>query len=494
MAYKGKSLEKRGYEGKIKEISPNQWEIEQDSKQGMNVPCRIFANAKLLTKLKTDRTIQQSIDVSKLPGIYKYSMILPDGHEGYGFPIGGAAAIDAVEGVICPGGIGFDINCGVRLLRTNLVLKDVKDKIPEIVNDLYNRVPSGVGRQGKLDVSWGDLDEILEGGVEWAIKNDFAWPEDAKHTEEEGSMGGANADKVSQRAKQRGRPQVGSLGSGNHFLEIQVVDEIFDQDVARAFGFTHEDQIAVMIHTGSRGLGHQVCSDYLQKMEQARGKFPKYPVPRQLAFAPTNSREGEDYFAAMAAAANYAWTNRQAIMYWVRETFSSIFKSDPEDLGLHLLYDVAHNIAKKETHTINKSSKEVLMHRKGATRAFPPQHPDIPKDYQSVGQPVIIPGSMGTASYILVGTEEGMRLSFGTTAHGAGRMMSRGQAIRTYRPSEVQRKLQQQGIYVKAEKPKTLSEESDGAYKNVDDVVEISHQLGIGKKVIRFKPLGVTKG
>jgi tRNA-splicing ligase RtcB len=460
----------------------------------MQAPCRIFANEKLLAKLKTDRTILQSIDVSKLPGLYKYSMVLPDGHEGYGFPIGGAAAIDAEEGVISPGGVGFDINCGVRLLRTNLTLKDVEGKVPQIINEFYNRVPSGVGRTGQVEVSWGDLDEILESGVEWAIGHDLAWPEDAKHTEEEGSMKGANADKISQRAKQRGRRQVGTLGSGNHFLELQVVDELFDEDVAKVFGFTEVDQIAVMIHTGSRGLGHQVCSDYLQKMEESRGKFPKYPVPRQLAFAPMNSREAEDYFGAMAAAANYAWTNRQAIMYWVRKTLAKIIGQDPEDMGLHLLYDVAHNIAKKETHTIDKVPTKVIMHRKGATRAFPPGHLEIPSDYRGVGQPVIIPGSMGTASYVLVGTTRGMDLTFGTTAHGAGRMMSRGQAIRTYRPSDVQRKMKEKGIYVKADKPKTLSEESDGAYKNVDDVVEVSHQLGIGKKVIRLKPLGVTKG
>ncbi|MHA1917854.1 MAG: RtcB family protein [Candidatus Ranarchaeia archaeon] len=460
----------------------------------MNVPVRIFANEKLLSKMKTDRTMSQGLNASKLPGIQKYAMILPDGHEGYGFPIGGAAAIEIDGGVISPGAIGFDINCGVRLLRTNLVYDDVKDKIHDIIDHFYNKVPSGVGRHGFINVNFGDLETILESGVEWAISKDYAWPEDAEHTEENGSMAGANADKISDRAKQRGRKQIGTLGSGNHFLEIQVVDEIFDEETAKVFGISEKNQIVVMIHTGSRGLGHQVCSDYLQIVERVRTKYGITNVPRELACAPLSSREGEDYFAAMAAAANFAWTNRQAIMYWVRHSLSKILKSDPEDLGLHLLYDVAHNIGKKEIHTVDGVSKNILMHRKGATRAFPAGHKEVPSDYRNVGQPVLIPGSMGTSSYVLAGGKNSMELTFGTTAHGAGRMMSRGKAIRTYNPHEVQQEMRKKGIYVRADKLKTLSEENDGAYKNVDDVVEVSHQLGIGTKVVKLKPLGVTKG
>ncbi|MEM2666965.1 MAG: RtcB family protein, partial [Candidatus Bathyarchaeia archaeon] len=403
----------------LEKVNDYTWRIPK-YKPGMRVPGIIFANKELLEKMQTDRTLEQCANVAHLPGIYKYSITLPDGHEGYGFPIGGVAATDYEEGVISPGGVGYDINCGVRLLTTNLTEKDIRPKLVELTNAIFENVPCGLGSRRKdFKVTIHDLDRLAMEGVQWAIDQGLGWDEDAEHCEERGCMKNANPDKVSTNAKNRGLPQIGTLGSGNHFLEIQKVDKIYDEKTAKTFGIEQEGQVTVMIHCGSRGYGHQICSDYLRVMERAVHKYKIVLPDRELACAPGTSREAEDYYEAMACAINYAFVNRQAIMHWVRQSFQQVFKQDPEKFGLKLLYDVAHNIAKIETHKVNGEKKKVWVHRKGATRAFPPGHPEIPADYRSVGQPVIIPGSMGTSSWLLVGTEKAMEISFGSTAHGA---------------------------------------------------------------------------
>ena len=419
---------------------------------------------------------------------------MPDGHQGYGFPIGGVAAFDAEEGVISPGGVGYDINCGVRLLTTNLSLKDVQPKLNQLVDTIFDLVPSGLGGTGPIRLSPTELDKVLDTGVEWAIEHGYGWDEDKYHCEENGRMKDADHTKVSSQAKSRGGPQLGTLGSGNHFLEIQVVDKIYDQRVAKALGIEFEGQVTVMIHTGSRGLGHQVCSDYLRVMEHAVRKYGISIPDRELVCVPANSKEARDYFAAMSAACNFAWANRQCITHWVREAFKRVFKTDPEKLGLKLVYDVAHNIAKREVHKVNGVNKTLYVHRKGATRAFPPEHPDIPSDYKHIGQPVLIPGSMGTASYVLVGTRKAMELSWGSTAHGAGRFLSREEAVRRYWGSEVKRQLEQRGIQIRAANIRVVAEEAPGAYKDVDRVAEVSHRVGIATLVARLVPIGVTKG
>ena len=477
-----------------KQIDRLIWEIPKEYKHGMRVPGHIFADEILWSKMKQDRTLDQCANVAFLPGIQKYSITLPDGHEGYGFPIGGVAAFDHEKGVISPGGIGYDINCGVRLLRSVLMKKDIESKIPELLEAIFHSVPSGLGSRGKLLLSKGDLENVILGGVEWAISQGYGWKDDAKHCEENGTMPNANPDKVSSNAKRRGMPQLGSLGSGNHFIEIQCVNKIFDATVAKQFGIFDEGQVTVMIHTGSRGFGHQVCSDYIHVMERAVQKY-SIPIPdRELVCAPLTSREAEDYYAAMSAAANYAWTNRQMITHRVRQAFEQILGKPADNLGLHIIYDIAHNIAKIEDHNVNGVKKKLYVHRKGATRAFPPGHPDIPADYRAVGQPVIIPGSMGTASYLLIGSTKAMDLTFGSTAHGAGRMLSRSAARRRFRGSEIASKLKDRGILVRAARMSVLAEEADPAYKDIDRVVKVSNDLGIGVLVARFTPLGVTKG
>jgi len=479
----------------LKRISEFVWEIPQKYKPQMKVPARIFSDEVLLEKMKSDLTLEQAANVACLPGIYKYSIVLPDGHQGYGFPIGGVAAIDYEEGVVSPGGVGYDINCGVRLLRTDLSYNDVKPRLKELVDTLFRMVPSGLGSRGHVRLSMRELDEVLASGVEWAVAHGYGWEEDLDRIEERGSMKIADPDKVSDTAKRRGSAQLGTLGSGNHFLEIQVVDKIYNPEVAKAFGITHEGQITVMIHTGSRGLGHQVCSDYLRIMERAVRRYGIKLPDRELAAVPVKSREGEAYMAAMAAAANFAWTNRQMIMHWVREAFRKVFKQSPEDLGMHLVYDVAHNIAKIEEHIVDRNVKrKVVVHRKGATRAFPRGHPAVPAIYRNVGQPVLIPGSMGTASWVLVGTETAMRITFGSTAHGAGRYLSRAAAVRTWRPREVAVQLEKKGVILRAANARVIAEEAPGAYKDVDRVVEVSHRVGIATKVARLVPIGVTKG
>lgn len=471
------------------------WSIPKGYKSGMIVPGRVFADETLLEKMKTDRTLEQCANVAHLPGIYKYAITLPDGHEGYGFPIGGVAATDYYEGVISPGGVGYDINCGVRLLTTSLEEEDVRPRLPELVETIFANVPCGLGSRRKdFKLSRSDLEGVMMEGARWAVENGLGWDEDTKHCEENGAMENADPDKVSNSAVNRGLPQLGTLGSGNHFLEIERVDEIYDKEAAKVFGIKSVGQVTVMIHCGSRGFGHQICSDYIRVMERAVRKYGIKIPDRELVCAPGNSREAEDYFKAMACAVNYAFANRQAITHWVRESFEKVFRRSAEELGLRLVYDVAHNIAKVEEHRVNGKRQKVWMHRKGATRAFPPGSNLIPVDYRSVGQPVIIPGSMGTSSWLLVGTPKAMDLTFGSTAHGAGRMLSRAAAKRRFWGRDVKNSLEKAGIVVRAASNVVLAEEADPAYKDVDRVVEVSHQVGIATKVAHLKPIAVIKG
>ncbi len=478
----------------LKKLNDYSWEIPRDFRPGMNVPGRVYADSSLLDKMSEDLTLQQCANVAQLPGILRYSIVMPDGHQGYGFPIGGVAAFDAEEGVISPGGVGYDINCGVRLMLTNLDLKDVKPLLGKLIDTLFEMVPSGLGSKGGIKLTTSELNDVLDRGVEWAIEKGYALPEDATRCEEGGSMKSADSSLVSQSAKGRGSNQLGTLGSGNHFLEVQAVDKIYDQRAAKAFGIEREGQVVVMIHSGSRGLGHQVCSDYLHIMENAVSKY-KIRIPdRELACAPANSREASDYFAAMSAACNYAWVNRQCIMHWTREAFRKTFGSDAERLGMRLVYDVAHNLAKREEHTVEGKKRILYVHRKGATRAFPAGRPEIPSEYRGVGQPVIIPGSMGTASYLLIGGPNSLDLSWGSTAHGAGRFLSREAAIKKYWGSNVKRDLEEKGIRLRAANIRVIAEEAPGAYKDVDRVASVSDALGIATLVARMVPLGVTKG
>jgi len=477
----------------IEKISNYEWRIPKSYKQCMRTDSIVFADEFLLEKMNEDLTLEQAANVACLPGIEGYAYVMPDGHQGYGFPIGGVAGFDLEEGVISPGGIGYDINCGVRVLRTNLDEEDVRGRLKELVDSLFRNIPSGVGSTGKIRVSVRELDEVLDRGVEWAIEKGFGWKEDMEYIEEHGSWREADSSKVSNVAKQRGHEQLGTLGAGNHFLEIQVVDQIYNPDIAKVLGFDHVGQVAIMIHTGSRGLGHQVASDYLIVMERAMRRYGISVPDRELAAVPIKSKEGDDYFHAMAAAANFAWTNRQLITHWARESFKEVFKKDPEELGLEIVYDVAHNIAKIEEHEIENKRYKVIVHRKGATRAFPPGHPAIPVKYKDIGQPVLIPGSMGTASYILVGVPEGYRTWY-SAPHGAGRWLSRGEAIRSYSPDRVISDLAKKGITVKAATKRVVSEEAPEAYKDVDKVVLVAQKVGIANPVIRLRPIGVVKG
>jgi tRNA-splicing ligase RtcB len=477
----------------VKRIDEVRWEIPTSYKNGMRVPGRLIMNDKILQSLDKG-VLDQCSNVATLPGIYRYSMALPDAHWGYGFPIGGVAAFDIDHGIVSPGGVGYDINCGVRILRTDLDEKNVRPKIKEITNSIFNNVPSGVGATGKIRIDTNKLEVVLEGGAKWAIDQGYGWDEDLQRTEENGCMKGADADKVSIRAKQRGAPQLGTLGSGNHYLEVQIVEKIFDEKAAKIMGVTHEGQVTIMIHTGSRGCGHQIASDYIRIMEEASRKYKIALPDRQLACAPVNSKEGTDYFAGMQCGANYAWANRQCITHWVRESFQKVLSTDAEKLGLHQVYDVAHNIAKLEEHDIEGKRVKVSMHRKGATRSFAPGHPEIPSLYSEIGQPVLVGGSMGTASYVLVGTKQAMVETFGSTCHGAGRTMSRAGATRKFSPRDILRQLESRGIEVRAASIGELAEESSQSYKNVDDVVDSCDVAGISKKVIKLRPLSVVKG
>jgi tRNA-splicing ligase RtcB len=476
------------------QISDVEYRIDPIESKGMRVPVTIYANEELLSKMLSDRTIQQAMNVATLPGVQKHVVVLPDGHEGYGFPVGGVAAMSVDDGVISPGGVGYDINCGVRLIRTNLDEKDVRPKLKDLVNELFRAVPSGVGSEGVVKLSNAELDEVLTEGVYWAIRNGYGWEEDAEVCEENGKMNGADPSKVSNMARKRGAPQLGTLGSGNHFLEVQRVDKIYDHEAAKAMGIDHEGQITVLIHCGSRGLGHQICSDYLRVSESALKKYGITLPDRELACVPNSSPEGEAYRKAMYSALNFAWSNRQMITHWTRKAFEKVFNMSESDLGMHLVYDVAHNIAKVEEHKIDGSLRQVVVHRKGATRAFPANRPELPERYRSLGQPVLIPGSMGTASWILLGNARSMELTFGSTAHGAGRTMSRAAAKRSYTAQEVQKRLEVRGIYIKALTKEGVVEETPEAYKDVDAVADVSHKVGIATKVARLVPIGVIKG
>jgi len=478
----------------LEKVNDYMWRIPKYKPQ-MKVPGMVFASRALLEKMQTDRTLWQCTNVAQLPGIYKHAVTLPDGHEGYGFPIGGVAATDYETGVISPGGVGYDINCGVRLLSTTLVEKDIRPRLSVLAETIFRNVPSGLGSRRKdFTVSSRDLESLVVEGVQWLIDRGLGWQGDAEHCEENGHMASANPDKVSTTAKSRGITQIGTLGSGNHFLEIQKVDKIFSPRTAKAFGIEQEGQVMVMIHCGSRGYGHQVCSDYLRVMEHAVQKYKISLPDRELACAPGSSVEARDYIEAMACAVNYAFCNRQAIMHWVRQSFQQVYGTDAEKFGLKLVYDVAHNIAKTEEHDIDGVVKKVWVHRKGATRAFPAGHRDVPADYRSEGQPVLIPGSMGTSSWVLVGSQKAMDLTFGSTAHGAGRMMSRSAAKRQYWGSDIKSGLEKRGIVVRAASMSVLAEEADPAYKNVDVVADVSDRIGIATKVARMVPLAVVKG
>ena len=475
-------------------IDEHRWEIPTSYKPGMIVPGLIYTSEAMLKHIWEEQVFQQVANVAFLPGIVGRSLAMPDIHWGYGFPIGGVAATRVKDGVVSPGGVGFDINCGVRLLRTNLAEEEVRPRIQQLVNELFVNIPSGLGSEGKIRVSEKELDSVLATGSRWAVEKGFGEREDLTVTEESGCLKGANPDKVSGRAKKRGIPQLGTLGSGNHFLEIQVVDHIYDLEKAKVLGIQETGQVLVLIHTGSRGLGHEVCTEYVRSLGEAVQKYGINLPDRQLACAPVTSPEGQDYLAAMACAANYAWANRQCITHWTRECFARVFGKSVRELGLEQIYDVAHNIAKIEEHTVEGKKQTFCVHRKGATRAFPARHPDIPPIYRNIGQPVLIPGDMGRCSYVAVGTERAMQETFGSTCHGAGRVQSRSAAKRSIKGADVIRSLAAKGITVKAGSMASLAEEASAAYKDVSDVVEVTHQAGISLKVVRAVPLGVIKG
>ena len=478
----------------LNKIDDYRWEIPQSYKQGMSVPGLIYASESMLSHIWEEHVFQQVANVAFLPGIVGRSLAMPDIHWGYGFPIGGVAATRIKDGVVSPGGVGFDINCGVRLLRTNLTEEEVRPKIEQLIAELFANIPSGLGSEGKIRVNKKELDKVLTKGSRWVIEKGYGEAEDIVVTEEEGCMKGANPDKVSSKAKKRGIPQLGTLGSGNHFLEVEVVDEIYDADAATAMGISDIGQVLVLIHTGSRGFGHQVCSDYVALLGEAVKKYGINLPDRQLACAPVKSPEGRNYLAAMACAANYAWTNRQCIAHWVRESFIKVFGKSLRELGMEQVYDVAHNIAKIEEYPVGGKKEPLCVHRKGATRAFPAGHPDIPNIYKNIGQPVLIPGDMGRCSYIALGTEIAMKESFGSTCHGAGRVQSRAAAKRSLRGADVARTLAARGITVKAGSMGSLAEEASEAYKDVTEVVDITHKAGISRKVARAIPIGVIKG
>ena len=485
---------KQGYAGPLEQIDEFRWRIPAKYKSGMNVDGIIFASDRLISAIKKDQAAEQVANVACLPGIVGHSMAMPDIHYGYGFPIGGVAALDMEQGVISPGGVGYDINCGVRLLTTNLAEEDLRDRLKPLVHQIFADVPSGVGSQSGVRLSRKELEEVMVKGAQWAVKRGFGRSEDIERLEAQGALKGADPTKVSDRAVQRGQPQLGTLGAGNHFLEIQRVEEIYDQKAATVMGVTQVGQIVFMIHTGSRGFGHQICDDSLVIMQKAVEKYHINLPDRQLACAPVQSAEGKDYFAAMACAANYAWANRQFITHWVRGAFQKVFGTSAEKLGLDIVYDVCHNIAKIEDHLVNGKKVTLCVHRKGATRAFPPRHPDVPAIYQEIGQPVLVPGDMGRNSYLLVGSQGAMDETFGSTCHGAGRLLSRSAALRKARGEEVREELGRQGIIVRAASMKTLAEEMPAAYKDVGDVVDACHGAGLSLKVAKMRPLGVVKG
>lgn len=473
--------------GTAQAITPFLYKIPATGR--MRVPLHIVASEKIFEQMKKDRCIEQGMDMATLPGVIEHAVMMPDAHEGYGFPIGGVAAIDAEKGCISPGGIGYDIGCSVSLLSSNLDREDVEPKIHQLLERMFSRVPCGVGEGGAVKLNFEELDEILDTGMAWAIKKNYANEDDRQATEEYGCMRGADSSKIPQKAKERGKNQLGTLGAGNHFLEVQIVDKIYEPKTAEIFGMYHEGQICVMVHCGSRGLGHQTCTDYLRIAETHFSEIAAGLANRELAYLPAKSDDAKDYFAAMCCAANFAFVNHRVICWNVRRTFAEVFN---DKVKLSLVYHVAHNMAKMEK--TEKGNKTVFVHRKGATRALPPGHPSNPPRYMGTGHPILIPGSMGTASYVLAGTEKAVSETFASTPHGAGRLLSRHAANRKYQGEKLKSELEHQNIYIKSTSWRGISEEAPGAYKDVDEVVRVAAEAGIGRLVVRLKPFGVIKG
>jgi tRNA-splicing ligase RtcB len=477
--------------GQLEKLDDYRWLVPRGTRPGMLTDALVYTNETLLKDFINDLSLEQAVNVAMLPGIVGRSLAMPDIHQGYGFPIGGVAATLPDEGgVVSPGGVGFDINCGVRLLASTMSVDEVRSKIRELVNQLFRDVPSGAGRKGFIQVLYKDLNRVLSDGAAWMVENGYGLPEDLTHCEESGTMDGADPDAVSDQAKKRGLPQIGTLGSGNHFLEVQYVERVYESEVAQAMGL-YENEVVVLIHSGSRGLGHQVCTDYLRDMGSAMKRYGIELPDRQLACVPVHSKEGQSYLGAMRAAANFAWANRQGISHFTRGAFKRIFGEKEE---LRLVYDVCHNIAKLERHRVGERDRKVMVHRKGATRAFPASRPEVPEAYKSCGQPVLIPGSMGTASYVLVGAEGALKESFGTTCHGAGRVMSRTAARKSQFAQKARERLEEQGVIVRSETRDGISEEIPEAYKDVDAVIDVVHNAGLSRRVARLKPIGVIKG
>jgi tRNA-splicing ligase RtcB len=481
------------WNGPLKKIDDWRWLIPRDYKKGMLTDGLIFASEKMISEIRKDQAPEQVANVACLPGIVGRSLAMPDIHWGYGFPIGGVGATLAEEGVISPGGVGFDINCGVRVIKTSLRRVDVLSSLEVLLSTLFRAIPSGVGSEGRIRFTVPELKKVLRDGARAIIQKGYGWKEDQEMIEEQGAMEGADPAAVSDKAFERGKDQLGTLGSGNHFLEIETVSQIFNPQIAQQFGL-FPDQIIVMIHTGSRGFGHQVCTDHLRVMQNAMQKYNIHLPDRQLACVPLRSTEGQQYFAAMAAAANFAWANRQLITHWVRESFEAIFKQSAQQMGMDILYDVAHNIAKIEKHQVKGDLLTLCVHRKGATRSFGPGRKELPEIYRTVGQPVLIPGDMGTGSFILTGTEQSMHESFGSACHGAGRVMSRSEADRTSRGRNISVELKEKGILVMAESGATLREEIPEAYKDVGEVVAVVENAGLARRVVYARPVAVMKG
>lgn len=477
----------------LERIDEYHWRLPMDYKTGMRVPGIIYSSEKLIHGILRDQALEQVANVATLPGIIKASLAMPDIHWGYGFPIGGVAATRVRDGVVSPGGVGFDINCGARMLVTDLMLTDVKPHLVTLVDELFARVPTGVGSSGKIKLQAEEMRRMMTHGAAWAIKNGYGWNEDLEHQEERGTLSWANSETVSVEAIKRGSSQLGTLGSGNHFLEVGSVDEIYDSKTADLLGI-HEGQITVLIHTGSRGFGHQIATDYIAVMGKALQKYGIEIPDRQLACTPIESPEGQNYLAAMACGANFAFANRQCITHWTREAFENVFNLGASKLGMRVIYDVAHNMAKIEEHEVDGVREKLCVHRKGAVRAFPSHHPEIPDDYKETGQPIPVPGDMGRYSFLLVGGPNAMRDTFGTTCHGAGRQKSRSQVKREVNYRNLIDDLHSKGIVVKASSQGTVVEEAPQAYKDVSDVVEVTHGSGISMKVARLRPLGIIKG
>jgi Uncharacterized conserved protein len=481
------------WDGKLVKVDNCRWEIPKGHIDGMFTNGIVYADDSTIAQTKEDNALQQVANVACLPGIVGSSMAMPDIHWGYGFPIGGVAAVDGNSGSISPGGIGFDINCGVRLVRTDLTEEDVSPVIGRLVDELYKEVPSGLGSKGSLRMNQKELSDVLNYGSKWAVENGYGWENDLQATEELGHMEEASDELVSDKARKRGIPQLGSLGSGNHFLEVDVVDEVFDESVAKRFGL-QKGTVTVTVHCGSRGCGHQIATDHLQIMEKYV-RDHRISIPdRQLACAPLDSKEGETYFKAMSCGANYAWANRQMITHWIRGSFEKVMEDSAENMGMDVVYDVSHNIAKKERHQVDGKSMDVLVHRKGATRAFPSGRSELPMMYRDVGQPVIIPGDMSAGTYVLVGKQGALKDSFGSTCHGAGRRMSRKGAAHNLQASDVREEMRSHKIYLRCGSDEGLLEEAPQAYKDVSQVVEVVCNAGLTDKVVKLRPIGVVKG